>query len=110
LYAIQTQIRESPVNTSIDDKEKSVVATRRAFLQSSGLLAGEGVVSGTTLAALVSHTAKAGDGKHESKRKWFEQGRSEYGSLRPTPDQDGNMIWRCRKDLSTSPSARSATP
>jgi secreted PhoX family phosphatase len=66
--------------------------TRRSFLQGSGLLAGATAVGGTTLAALAAHTAKATDGRHGHKHEWFEQGRSEYGKLAPTPDQNGDLI------------------
>jgi secreted PhoX family phosphatase len=66
--------------------------TRRSFLQGSTAVAGVTAISGTTLAALAAHTAKAGDHKHGGKRNWLEQGRSEYGALRPTPDQNGEMI------------------
>jgi secreted PhoX family phosphatase len=66
--------------------------TRRGFLQGSTAVAGVTAISGTTLAALAAHTAKAGDHKHGGKSNWLEQGRSEYGALRPTPDQNGEMI------------------
>ena len=74
------------------EKESLLRPSRRTFLQGSGLLAGATAVGGTTLAALAAHTAKATDGRHGHRRDWFEQGRSEYGKLTPTPDQDGNLI------------------
>lgn len=78
------------VKTLIQDTE-SVTTTRRSFLQGSGLLAGT-AVSGVTLTALAAHSAKATEHRFDSKRGWYDSFRSEYGALRPTPDQDGQFI------------------
>lgn len=81
-----------------DASNKQAVAdnpSRRSFLTRTGLAGGAAVVSAPTLAALAAHSARADEwkngGQHE--HDWHTQGyRSEYGSVAPTPDQDGNSI------------------
>jgi hypothetical protein len=74
----------------VEEGNAAAKPTRRAFLQGSGLAAGAAVVGGTTLATLAAHTARAnGRGHDGDDHQWsFEGYRTEYGELRPTPDQD----------------------
>lgn len=85
----------------VEEGNEVVKPTRRAFLQGSGLAAGAAVVSGTTLATLAAHTARAGNSGHDSDQHgWSFQGyRSEYGSLEPTPDQNGDHILALPRDF-----------
>ncbi len=70
--------------------------SRRSFLRGSSLMAGA-VVSGATLATFAAHSARANGNHHEKNRDhgWdndFDGWRSEYGEVRPVPDQNGNHI------------------
>jgi secreted PhoX family phosphatase len=63
------------------------------------LIAG-GVVSGATLSALGAHMALAHDHDHGRGNDEHRRGRrSDYGDLRPTPDQDGNTVLALPKDF-----------
>jgi secreted PhoX family phosphatase len=66
---------------------------RRSFFKRTGAIAG-GVVTGATLSSLAAHTAWAHGDRHD--RDHGKNGRhgrrSDYGDLRPTPDQDGDLI------------------
>ncbi len=75
---------------------------RRSFLKGSGMAAGAALVSATTLSTFAAHSARANDRGHaHDDRSWsFEGYRSEYGELRPTPDQDGNQILALPRDFS----------
>jgi hypothetical protein len=66
---------------------------RRGFFKRTGAIAG-GVVTGATLSSLAAHTALAHGDRHERDRgKNGRDGRrSDYGDLRPTSDQDGDVI------------------
>src|SRR5687768_768951 len=69
--------------------------SRRTFLRGSGLVAGA-VVTGTTLATFAAHSARAqgnfnGHFDHGDDHG-YDGWRSEYGEVRPTPDQSGNNI------------------
>jgi secreted PhoX family phosphatase len=86
---------------AIEEGNEVAKPTRRSFLQGSGLAAGAAVVSGTTLATLAAHTARAGSPGYDGDRHgWSFQGfRSDYGTLQPTPDQDGNHILALPRDF-----------
>jgi secreted PhoX family phosphatase len=62
--------------------------SRRVFLKGSGLVAGGAVTSGT-LAVLAAHAAWAQDGRRDRRRI---ARHSDYGELRPRPDQDGRLV------------------
>lgn len=61
---------------------------RRSFFKRTGLVAG-GIVTGTTLSALAAHAAWANEDHPGDRRRGR---RSDYGDLKPAPDQDGNEI------------------
>ena len=76
------------------EKTQNSIA-RRSFFKRSAALAG-GVVTGTTLSTLGAHMALA----DEHGRRARERGRrSDYGDLRPTPDEDGNTYLALPKDF-----------
>jgi len=65
------------------------VSSRRAFLRfASGAVA----VSSATLATFAAHSARADQGRDADHDWAFAGYRSEYGDLRPTPDQNGERI------------------
>jgi uncharacterized protein len=79
----------------MEKTEKSIA--RRGFFKRSAALAG-GVVTGTTLSTLGAHMALADD--PDRRRSDRERGRrSDYGDLRPTPDEDGNTYLALPKDF-----------
>lgn len=79
---------------SLEGENTVAVPSRRDFLRRSGLLAGgTAIVSGTTLAALSAHTARATERGFQHKYEWYFDGyRSEYGTPRPMRDQNGDEI------------------
>lgn len=74
---------------------------RRRFFKRSGALAG-GVMTASALATLGTHPAWADDDEErgEGRRNGRRTGRaSDYGELRPTPDQNGDEILGLPKDF-----------
>src|SRR5688500_15262098 len=68
---------------------------RRNFFRRSGAIA-TGVVTGATMSTLGAHMALA----HDEERRGHEVGRrSDYGDLRPTPDEDGNTVLALPRDF-----------
>ncbi|MEW5889018.1 MAG: hypothetical protein AB1768_08175 [Pseudomonadota bacterium] len=70
--------------------EQNLETACRAFLKRSALYLTGGVVTSATLAVLSAHSARAGEEGG---------GRSDYGRLYPTQDQDGNTIVNCSGGL-----------
>jgi secreted PhoX family phosphatase len=74
--------------------DESVTPARRSFLR---IATGASLMGGVTLASLAAHTARAngvaGRPGHDPDSDWAFAGyRSEYGELKPTPDQFGNPL------------------
>jgi secreted PhoX family phosphatase len=69
---------------------------RRGFFKRSGAIAG-GVVTTSTLAALGAHSAFARN--HDFHERRQRGRRSTYGELKPTADQNGEMILALPKDF-----------
>src|SRR5688572_6996744 len=79
---------KQPVETSVAPAHPA----RRDFFRRGGLAAG-GVVTAATLSALGAHTAHAhGDWHDHHDRDRRRARRSTYGELKPTADQNGDMI------------------
>ena len=85
----------TPAPQSESDSNQAQQPSRRSFLRGSGLVAGA-VVSGATLATFAAHSARAqGHYRPDHNYGWdedFAGWRSEYGEVRPTPNQNGENI------------------
>ncbi len=80
-------------------QDEAKTSSRRTFFKRA--LAG-GVVSGATLSTLSAHMALAHGDRDDDDRDHHDRRRarrSDYGDLRPTPDQDGNGILALPKDF-----------
>jgi uncharacterized protein len=75
---------------TVPSEQQETEPPRRSFFR---MATGAAVVSGATLASLAAHTARANGAHQQGHDDWqFAGYRSEYGELKPTPDQNGNMV------------------
>jgi secreted PhoX family phosphatase len=80
------------LKTATRPDPNEIVPSRRAFLRGSVGATGA-VVSGVTLSAFTAHSARATERGHDGHHgSIFEGYRSEYGALKPVPDQNGDLI------------------